>query len=138
MSKKLKNQAEIASIGSIAANNDPEIGKMIADAMDKVGKDGVITVEEGKALETNVDVVEGMQFDRGYLSPHFVTNPDSMEVEFKDPYILIFEEKISAIKGLVPLLEKIAKTGKPLFIIAEDVEGEALATLVVNKTSRYP
>lgn len=133
MSKKIKNQAEIASIGSIAANNDPEIGKMIADAMEKVGKDGVITVEEGKGLETSVDVVEGMQFDRGYLSPHFVTNPDSMEVEFKDPYILIYEEKISAIKGLVPLLEKIAKTGKPLLIIAEDVEGEALATLVVNK-----
>lgn len=133
MSKKIKNQAEIASIGSIAANNDPEVGKMIADAMEKVGKDGVITVEEGKGLETSVDVVEGMQFDRGYLSPHFVTNPDSMEVEFKDPYILIYEEKISAIKGLVPLLEKIAKTGKPLLIIAEDVEGEALATLVVNK-----
>ncbi len=133
MSKKIKNQTEIASIGSIAANNDPEIGKMIADAMEKVGKDGVITVEEGKGLETNVEVVEGMQFDRGYLSPHFITNPDSMEVEFREPYILIYEEKISAVKGLVPLLEKIAKTGKPLLIIAEDVEGEALATLVVNK-----
>ena len=133
MSKKIKNQTEIASIGSIAANNDPEIGKMIANAMEKVGKDGVITVEEGKGLETSVDVVEGMQFDRGYLSPHFITNPDSMEVEFKEPYILIYEDKISAIKGLIPLLEKIAKTGKPLLIIAEDVEGEALATLVVNK-----
>ena len=133
MSKKIKNQTEIASIGSIAANNDPEIGKMIADAMEKVGKDGVITVEEGKGLATSVDVVEGMQFDRGYLSPHFITNPDSMEVELKDPYILVYEDKISVIKGLVPLLEKIAKTGKPLLIIAEDVEGEALATLVVNK-----
>ena len=132
-SKKIKSQTEIASVGSIAANNDPEIGKMIADAMDKVGKDGVITVEEGKGLETSVEVVEGMQFDRGYLSPHFVTNPDSMEVEFKDPYIFIYEDKISSIKGLVPLLEKIAKTGKPLLVIAEDVEGEALATLVVNK-----
>ena len=99
----------------------------------KVGKDGVITVEEGKGLDTNVEVVEGMQFDRGYLSPHFVTNADTMEVEFKDPYILIFEDKISSIKGLVPILEKIAKTGKSLLIIAEDVEGEALATLVVNK-----
>ncbi|HHT9110794.1 MAG TPA: chaperonin GroEL, partial [Candidatus Brocadiaceae bacterium] len=133
MSKKIKNQAEIASIGSIAANNDAEIGKMIADAMDKVGKDGVITVEEGKGLETSVDVVEGMQFDRGYLSPHFVTNPDTLEVEFKDPYILIYEDKISTVKGLVPLLEKIAKTGKSLLIVAEDVDGEALATLVVNK-----
>ncbi|MEK7290090.1 MAG: chaperonin GroEL, partial [Planctomycetota bacterium] len=133
MSKKIKNQAEIASVGSIAANNDSDVGKMIADAMEKVGKDGVITVEEGKGLDTNVEVVEGMQFDRGYLSPHFVTNADTMEVEFKDPYILIFEDKISSIKGLVPILEKIAKTGKSLLIIAEDVEGEALATLVVNK-----
>jgi len=132
-SKKIKNQTEIANIGSIAANNDQEIGKMIADAMDKVGKDGVITVEEGKGLETSVEVVEGMQFDRGYLSPHFITNPDSMEVEFKDPYIFIYEDKVSSIKGFVPLLEKIAKTGKPLLVIAEDVEGEALATLVVNK-----
>ena len=106
---------------------------MIADAMEKVGKDGVITVEEGKGLETSVEVVEGMQFDRGYLSPHFITNPDSMEVEFKDPYIFIYEDKVSSIKGLVPLLEKVAKTGKPLLVIAEDVEGEALATLVVNK-----
>ncbi|MEK6622401.1 MAG: chaperonin GroEL, partial [Planctomycetota bacterium] len=133
MSKKIKNQAEIASVGSIAANNDSDVGKMIADAMEKVGKDGVITVEEGKGLDTNVEVVEGMQFDRGYLSPHFVTNADTMEVEFKDPYILIFEDKISSIKGLVPILEKIAKTGKSLLIIAEDVEGEALATLVDNK-----
>src|SRR3989339_510814 len=132
-SKKIKNQTEIANIGSIAANNDQEIGKMIANAMDKVGKDGVITVEEGKGLETSVEVVEGMQFDRGYLSPHFITNPDSMEVEFKDPYIFIYEDKISSIKGLVPILEKIAKTGKPLLVVAEDVEGEALATLVVNK-----
>ncbi|MCL4725798.1 MAG: chaperonin GroEL, partial [Candidatus Kuenenia stuttgartiensis] len=133
MSKKVQNQNDIANIGSIAANNDKEVGKMIADAMDKVGKDGVITVEEGKGLDTRVEVVEGMQFDRGYLSPHFVTNQDTMEVELKDPYILVFEDKVSTIKGLVPLLEKLAKTGVPLLIIAEDVEGEALATLVVNK-----
>ncbi|MCF6157928.1 MAG: chaperonin GroEL [wastewater metagenome] len=132
-SKKIKNRAEIASVGSIAANNDSETGNMIADAMEKVGKDGVITVEEGRGLETSVDVVEGMQFDRGYLSPHFITNQDSMEVEFGDPYILIYEDKISGIKGLVPLLEKVAKSGKPLLIISEDLESEALATLVVNK-----
>lgn len=133
MSKKIKDQQEIANIGSIAANNDPEIGKMIADAMDKVGKDGVITVEEGKRPVTEVEVVEGMQFDRGYLSPHFVTNPETMRVELPDSYILIYEDKLSGIKGLVPLLENIAKGGKPILIIAEDVDGEALATLVVNK-----
>ena len=133
MSSPVKTNEDIAAIGTIAANNDIEIGKNLAEAMEKVGKDGVITVEEGKALETTVDVVEGMQFDRGYLSPHFVTDPDSMEVELEDPYILIYEEKISALKGLVPLLEKAAKTGKPILLIAEDIEGEALATLVVNK-----
>ncbi len=132
-SKKIKEQSEIANIGSIAANNNPEIGKMIANAMEKVGKDGVITVEEGKRPVTEVEVVEGMQFDRGYHSPHFVTDPDNMRVELEDPYILIYEDKISGIKGLVPILEKIAKSGKPILIIAEDVEGEALATMVVNK-----
>ena len=132
-SKKIKEQSEIANIGAIAANNDPEIGKMIANAMDKVGKDGVITVEEGKRPVTEVEVVEGMQFDRGYHSPYFVTDPDNMRVELENPYILIYEDKISGIKGLVPLLEKIAKSGRPILIIAEDVEGEALATLVVNK-----
>lgn len=133
LSKNVKDQRDIANVGTIAANNDPDIGKMIADAMEKVGKDGVITVEEGKGLQISVDVVEGMQFDRGYLSPHFVTDPDDMLVELKEPYILVHEEKITAIKSLVPLLEKIAKSGKPLLIIAEEVEGEALATLVVNK-----
>lgn len=133
LGKNVKDQRDIANVGTIAANNDPDIGKMIADAMEKVGKDGVITVEEGKGLQTSVDVVEGMQFDRGYLSPHFITDPDNMLVELKEPYILVHEEKITAIKSLVPLLEKIAKCGKPLLIIAEEVEGEALATLVVNK-----
>ena len=133
LSKSIKDQSEIANIGTIAANNDTEIGKMIASAMEKVGKDGVITVEEGKSLTTEVEVVEGMQFDRGYLSPHFITNPDDMKVELENPYILIYEDKISGIKGIVPLLEKIAKAGAPLLIIAEDVESEALATLVVNK-----
>jgi len=133
MSFPVKTNQDIAAIGTIAANNDANIGQNLADAMEKVGKDGVITVEEGKGLETTVDVVEGMQFDRGYLSPHFVTDADNMVVELEDPYILIHEEKISAIKGLVPLLEKVAKTGKPILVIAEDVEGEALATLVVNK-----
>ena len=132
-SKQIKEQSDIANIGSIAANNDPVIGKMIANAMEKVGKDGVITVEEGKLPVTEVDVVEGMQFDRGYLSPHFVTDADNMRVELENPYILIYEDKISGIKGLVPLLEKIAKGGRPILIIAEDVEGEALATMVVNK-----
>ncbi len=133
LSKPVKDQSEIANIGTIAANNDTEIGKMIASAMEKVGKDGVITVEEGKSLTTEVEVVEGMQFDRGYLSPHFITNAEEMKVELENPYILIYEDKISGIKGIVPLLEKIAKAGTPLLIIAEDVESEALATLVVNK-----
>ncbi len=117
----------------ISANNDPEIGKLIAEAIEKVGKDGVITVEEGKGLETTLESVEGMQFDRGYLSPYFVTNPETMEAVLEDAYILIYEKKISSMKDLLPLLEKVAQPGKPLLIIAEDVEGEALATLVVNK-----
>ena len=132
MSKGIKGQTDIANIGTIASNNDSEVGKMIANAMEKVGKDGVITVEEGKSITSDVDVVEGMQFDRGYLSPHFATDKESMKVELKDAYVLIHEEKISNIKGIVPLLEKVSKTKKPLLIIAEDVDGEALATLVIN------
>ena len=123
----------IAQVGTISANNDETIGKIIAEAMKKVGKDGVITVEESKTLETQLEVVEGMQFDRGYLSPYFVTDPERMEVAIENAYILINEKKISSMKDLLPLLEQIAKSGKPLLIIAEDVEGEALATLVVNK-----
>ncbi len=123
----------IEQVGTISANNDPTIGKIIAEAMDQVGKDGVITVEEAKSMETELDVVEGMQFDRGYLSPYFVTDSERMEVNLEDPYILIHEKKVSNMKDLLPLLEQIAKQGKPLVIIAEDVEGEALATLVVNK-----
>jgi chaperonin GroEL len=123
----------IAQVGSISANDDPMIGKIISEAMDKVGKDGVITVEEAKGLETSLEVVEGMQFDRGYLSPYFVTDPERMECVLEDPYILIHEKKISAMKDLLPLLEQVAKSGKPLLVIAEDIEGEALATLVVNK-----
>src|SRR5262249_11719246 len=118
---------------TIAANNDSTIGDIIADAMEKVGKEGVITVEEAKSLETTLEVVEGMQFDRGYLSPYFVTDPERMEVVLEDVYILIHEKKISSMKDLLPVLEQVAKSGKPLVIIAEDVEGEALATLVVNK-----
>ena len=133
MSIKVSGKKEITQIATIAANNDEEIGNQIADAMEKVGKDGVITVEEGKSLKTTVDLVEGMQFDRGYLSPYFVTSPDTMEVVFENPYILIYEKKLSAIKDIVPLLEKIAKSGRALVIIAEDIEGEALSTLVVNK-----
>ncbi|MFN0057560.1 MAG: chaperonin GroEL [Planctomycetota bacterium] len=133
MSKKIKGKDEIAQVGTIAANNDHEIGKMIAEAMEQVGKDGVITVEEGKSLETTVDWVEGMQVDKGYLSPHFITNVDEMSCVIEDAYILVHEKKISSIKDLVPLLEKVAQSGKPILIIAEDVEGEALATLVVNK-----
>lgn len=133
MSKPTKDQKEIAQIGAISANNDETIGNIIAEAMDKVGKEGVITVEEAKGMETTLEVVEGMQFDRGYLSPYFVTNPDRMEAALEDPYILIHEKKISSMKDLLPILEQVAKMGKPLLIIAEDVEGEALATLVVNK-----
>jgi len=133
ISRPVKEKHEIAQIGTIAANGEREVGKMIAEAMDKVGKDGVITVEEGKGIETTVDVVEGMQFDRGYLSPHFVTNGDEMAAELEKPYILIHEEKISAVKDLIPLLEQCSRQNKPLLIVAEDIEGEALATLVVNK-----
>ena len=133
MSIKVSGKKEITQIATIAANNDGEIGNQIADAMEKVGKDGVITVEEGKSLKTTVDLVEGMQFDRGYSSPYFVTSPETMEAVFENPYILIYEKKLSVIKDLVPLLEKIAKSGKALIIIAEDIEGEALSTLVVNK-----
>ncbi|MFL5474222.1 MAG: chaperonin GroEL, partial [Gemmatimonadales bacterium] len=124
---------EIAQVGTISANNDKEIGNLIAEAMEKVGKDGVITVEEGKTLETSLEIVEGMQFDRGYLSPYFVTDPDRMEVVLENPYILIHEKKISAMKDLLPLLELVAGAGRPVLIVAEDIEGEALATVVVNK-----
>ncbi|MCS6893790.1 MAG: chaperonin GroEL [Deltaproteobacteria bacterium] len=133
LSVPTKSKKEIAQVGTISANNDPEIGEIIAEAMEKVGKEGVITVEEAKGLETTLEVVEGMQFDRGYLSPYFVTNPEKMEAELDNPYILIHEKKISNMRELLPVLEQVAKSGKPLLIIAEDVEGEALATLVVNK-----
>jgi len=133
ISKKVKDSSEIAQVATVSANWDTTIGQIIADAMDKVGKDGTITVEEAKSIETTLDVVEGMQFDKGYLSPYFVTNTESLEVSFDNAYILIHEKKISSLKDLLPLLEKIAKSGKPFLIIAEDVEGEALATLVVNK-----
>ena len=133
IAKKVKDKDEIKQVATVSANWDSTIGEIIADAMDKVGKDGTITVEEAKSIETTLDVVEGMQFDKGYLSPYFVTDSDSMECRLADPYILIFEKKISNLKDLLPVLEKVAKTGKPLLIIAEDVEGEALATLVVNK-----
>jgi chaperonin GroEL len=128
-----KEQKEIAQVGTISANSDETIGNIIAEAMDKVGKEGVITVEEAKSMDTSLDVVEGMQFDRGYLSPYFVTDPDRMEVSMEDPYILLVEKKISNMKDLLPVLESVAKMGKGLFIVAEDVDGEALATLVVNK-----
>jgi len=127
------NKKDIAQVAAISANNDPEIGKLIADAMEKVGKDGVITVEEAKGLETTLETVEGMQFDRGYLSPYFITDPEKMEAILEDAYILIYDKKISAMKDLLPVLEKVAQAGRPLLIIAEDIEGEALATLVVNK-----
>jgi len=132
-SKDIKDSSEISQVATVSANNDHEIGKMIADAMNKVGKDGVITVEEAKGTETDVKTVEGMQFDRGYLSPYFVTNSDKMEAELENPYILIYDKKISAMKELLPVLEAVSQTGKPLLIIAEDIEGEALATIVVNK-----
>src|SRR5690349_19925671 len=133
MSKKIESSKEVAQVGTSSANQDEQIGKMIADAMDKVGKDGVITVEEGKSLETTVELVEGMQFDKGYLSPHFVTDPATAEAILDDAYILIHEKKISSARDLVPILSKAAEQGKPMLIIAEEVEGEALATLVVNK-----
>src|SRR2546427_9382169 len=133
LSKPTKEQKEIAQVGTISANNDSTIGEIIAEAMSKVGKEGVITVEEAKGLETQLEVVEGMQFDRGYLSPYFVTDPDRMECVYEDVYILIHEKKISSMKDLLPLLEQVARSSKPLLLIAEDLEGEALATLVVNK-----
>ncbi|HEX9872413.1 MAG TPA: chaperonin GroEL, partial [Candidatus Tectomicrobia bacterium] len=133
LSKPIKDKREISQVGAISANNDHNIGDLIAEAMEKVGKDGVITVEEAKSMETSLDVVEGMQFDRGYLSPYFVTDAERMEVVLEEPYLLINEKKISSMKDLLPILEQIARMGKPLVIIAEDVEGEALATLVVNK-----
>jgi len=133
LSKKVKSADEIAQVATLSANGDEEIGKMISEAMDKVGKEGTITVEEAKTLESSLDVVEGMQFDKGYLSPYFVTNPDAMECELDDPFILLFEKKITNLQDMLPLLQGVAKSGRPLMIIAEDVEGEALATLVVNK-----
>jgi len=133
ISKKVKDKEEIKQVATVSANWDTTIGEIIADAMDKVGKDGTITVEEAKSIETTLEVVEGMQFDKGYLSPYFVTNAESMEAKLDDAYLLIYEKKISSLKDLLPLLEKVAKIGKPLLIISEDVEGEALATLVVNK-----
>src|SRR6187455_3169325 len=133
ISKKVKDSSEIAQVATVSANWDVAIGNIIADAMDKVGKDGTITVEEAKSIETTLDVVEGMQFDKGYISPYFVTNAESMEAKLEDAYILNYEKKISSLKDMLPILEKVAKLGKPLLIIAEDVEGEALATLVVNK-----
>ena len=133
LSRKVKDKSEIAQVGTISANNDPAIGQLLADAMEKVGKDGVITVEEGKSLETVLDVVEGMQFDKGYISPYFINKPEVMEVQLEDVYILIHEKKISNLREFLPLLEQVARTGKPLVVIAEDVEGEALAALVVNR-----
>ncbi len=133
LSTKVSTSKETEQVATVASNFDTEIGKMIAEATEKVGKDGVITVEEGKSLKTEVEWVEGMQFDRGYLSPYFVTNPQTMEAVIEDAYILIFEKKVSSVKDMVPVLEKVAQTGKPLVIIAEDIEGEALATLVINK-----
>ena len=133
ISKPTKDKTEIAQVGTVSANNDRSIGDIIAEAMEKVGKEGVITVEEAKSMETSLEIVEGMQFDRGYLSPYFVTDAEKMETQLEDPYILLHEKKISNMKDMLPILEQIAKSGKPLLLIAEDVEGEALATLVVNK-----
>src|SRR3990170_2369317 len=133
LSKGVKGRKEIASVATVSANGDETIGNILAGAMEKVGKDGVITVEEGKSLETTMEVVEGMQFDRGYLSPYLVTNPEKMEVELEDPYMLLYDKKISGMKDLVPLLEEVARGGRPILVVSEDVEGEALATLVVNK-----
>src|SRR5882762_2563199 len=133
IAKKVKDKEEIKQVATVSANWDNTIGEIIADAMDKVGKDGTITVEEAKSIETTLEVVEGMQFDKGYLSPYFVTNAEAMEARLEDVYVLNYEKKISSLKDLLPILEKVAKIGKPLLIIAEDVEGEALATLVVNK-----
>jgi len=132
-SKQVKGRTEIAQVATVSANGDETIGNIIADAMEKVGKDGVITVEEGKTLETELEVVEGMQFDRGYLSPYFITDTEKMQIELEDPIILMYDKKISNMKDLVPLLEEVARSTKPLLVMAEDIEGEALATLVVNK-----
>src|SRR5262245_64877449 len=132
-SKKVSTSEEIAQVGTIAANGEREIGDMIAKAMQKVGNEGVITVEEAKGLETELDVVEGMQFDRGYLSPYFITNAEKMTTELEQPYILLHEKKLSSLQPMLPILEAVVQSGRPLLIIAEDVEGEALATLVVNK-----
>merc|ERR1711991_512121 len=132
-SKAVKSDKEVQQVGTIASNGDTEVGEMIAKAMDKVGNEGVITVEEAKSLDTELDVVEGMQFDRGYLSPYFITDADKMKTVLEDCYILLHEKKLSNLQEMVPLLEKVVQSGKPLLIIAEDVEGEALATLVVNK-----
>ncbi|HPX12026.1 MAG TPA: chaperonin GroEL, partial [Syntrophales bacterium] len=133
LSKPVEDKQEITQVGMVSANNDVQIGSIISDAMDKVGKEGVITVEDNKALETVLDMVEGMQFDRGYISPYFITNPDKMEAVLEDPYLLIHEKKITGMKDMIPILEQIARTGKPFLLLAEDIEGEALATLVVNK-----
>ncbi len=133
LSKPTKDKSEIAQVGSISANNDPMIGNLISEAMEKVGKEGVITVEEAKGMETSLEIVEGMQFDRGYISPYFVTNAEKMQASLEEPYILLSEKKISSMKDMLPLLEQVAKSGKPLLIVAEDVDGEALATLIVNK-----
>ena len=133
MSKATRDSQEIAQVGTISANSDETIGAIISEAMEKVGKEGVITVEEAKSMETELDVVEGMQFDRGYLSPYFVTDPERMEVQLEEPLLLLHEKKISSMKDLLPLLEQVARQGKPLLIVAEDIEGEALATLVVNR-----
>src|SRR3989440_5903229 len=133
MSKKLSKKEEMEQVASISANNDPTIGKLMADAFERVGKDGVITVEEGKTSETTLEFVEGMQFDKGYISPYFITNPTEMKCELEDCLILIYEKKLSNVRDMIPLLEKVAQSGKPLLIIAEDVESEALAMLVVNK-----
>src|SRR6202165_1615838 len=132
ISKPCTTSKEIAQVGAISANADTDIGKIIADAMDKVGKEGVITVEDGKSLENELELVEGMQFDRGYLSPYFINNPDKQACELEDPYVLLYDKKISNIRDLLPVLEQVAKAGRPLLIVAEDVDGEALATLVVN------
>jgi len=133
MAKPIKDKKETSQIATISANGDSTIGNLLADAMDKVGKDGVVTVEEAKSMATTLEVVEGMQFDQGYLSPYFVTDAERMECVLEDPYILIYEKKISAVKDIIPLLEKVSQQGRPLLIISEEVEGEALATLVVNK-----
>jgi len=132
-SKKITTRAEVAQVGTISSNGEKDIGELLATAMEKVGKEGVITVEEAKGLETELDVVEGMQFDRGYLSPYFITNAEKMTTEMEDPYILIHEQKLTSLQPILPVLEKVVQSGKPLLIIAEDIEGEALATLVVNR-----